>query len=1100
MPKRTDISSILIIGAGPIVIGQACEFDYSGVQAVKALKEEGYRVILVNSNPATIMTDPELADATYVEPITPDFVEKVIAKERPDALLPTMGGQTALNCALDLEKAGVLEKYNVEMIGARADVIEKAEDREKFRVAMENIGLENPRSAIASSPPIKNDKGKIIGYDRASGIANALQYLDEIGLPAIIRPAFTLGGTGGGVAYNREEFEHFVRSGIDASPVGQVLIDESLLGWKEFEMEVVRDKADNCIIVCSIENVDPMGVHTGDSITVAPALTLTDKEFQIMRNASIAVMREIGVETGGSNVQFAVHPETGRLIVIEMNPRVSRSSALASKATGFPIARVAAKLAVGYTLDELENDITGATPAAFEPTIDYVVTKIPRFAFEKFPGAEPMLSTAMKSVGEAMAIGRTFAESMQKALRSLETGLCGLDPIDIPGLGEGDDVNAFRAALAAPTPDRLRVAAQALRHELPIEQVRSITQYDPWFLERIAEIIAAEKQITREGLPSDESRLRDLKSMGFSDKRLAQLCDASEREVRTFRHERGVKPVFKRIDTCAAEFAAKTPYMYSTYEPPFGDTLACESNPTDQKKVIILGGGPNRIGQGIEFDYCCCHAAFALLDIGVESIMVNCNPETVSTDYDTSDRLYFEPLTAEDVLEIVAKERERGTLLGVIVQYGGQTPLKLAGILEAEGVPILGTPYDAIDLAEDRERFQQLVQKLGLIQPKNAIAPSRDVAIEIAEGVGYPLVTRPSYVLGGRAMEIVHDEASLRRYLATAQIEINEDEPLLLDQYLKNAVEVDVDAICDGEDVFIAGVMEHIEEAGVHSGDSACSLPPYTLSDERIAELKDQTRKLALELGVIGLMNVQYAIQDDVIFILEVNPRASRTVPFVAKSVGLPIARIAAKVMAGVKIKDLGLVWPELSHVTVKEVVFPFARFPGVDTVLGPEMRSTGEVMGIDVNFDKARAKSLIAAGARIPMSGKVFISLKDSDKAHMVNASKRLLDMGFEIIATGGTADFLQSQGLSVARVNKVLEGRPHVVDALKNGEVHMVFNTTEGAQSIKDSRSIRITSLAQKIPCITTAAGARAAVRAIEAMRADDLEVAALQAYFDA
>ena len=1100
MPKRTDISSILIIGAGPIVIGQACEFDYSGVQAVKALKEEGYRVILVNSNPATIMTDPELADATYVEPITPDFVEKVIAKERPDALLPTMGGQTALNCALDLEKAGVLEKYNVEMIGARADVIEKAEDREKFRVAMENIGLENPRSAIASSPPIKNDKGKIIGYDRASVIANALQYLDEIGLPAIIRPAFTLGGTGGGVAYNREEFEHFVRSGIDASPVGQVLIDESLLGWKEFEMEVVRDKADNCIIVCSIENVDPMGVHTGDSITVAPALTLTDKEFQIMRNASIAVMREIGVETGGSNVQFAVHPETGRLIVIEMNPRVSRSSALASKATGFPIARVAAKLAVGYTLDELENDITGATPAAFEPTIDYVVTKIPRFAFEKFPGAEPMLSTAMKSVGEAMAIGRTFAESMQKALRSLETGLCGLDPIDIPGLGEGDDVNAFRAALAAPTPDRLRVAAQALRHELPIEQVRSITQYDPWFLERIAEIIAAEKQITREGLPSDESRLRDLKSMGFSDKRLAQLCDASEREVRTFRHERGVKPVFKRIDTCAAEFAAKTPYMYSTYEPPFGDTLACESNPTDKKKVIILGGGPNRIGQGIEFDYCCCHAAFALLDIGVESIMVNCNPETVSTDYDTSDRLYFEPLTAEDVLEIVAKERERGTLLGVIVQYGGQTPLKLAGILEAEGVPILGTPYDAIDLAEDRERFQQLVQKLGLIQPKNAIAPSRDVAIEIAEGVGYPLVTRPSYVLGGRAMEIVHDEASLRRYLATAQIEINEDEPLLLDQYLKNAVEVDVDAICDGEDVFIAGVMEHIEEAGVHSGDSACSLPPYTLSDERIAELKDQTRKLALELGVIGLMNVQYAIQDDVIFILEVNPRASRTVPFVAKSVGLPIARIAAKVMAGVKIKDLGLVWPELSHVTVKEVVFPFARFPGVDTVLGPEMRSTGEVMGIDVNFDKARAKSLIAAGARIPMSGKVFISLKDSDKAHMVNASKRLLDMGFEIIATGGTADFLQSQGLSVARVNKVLEGRPHVVDALKNGEVHMVFNTTEGAQSIKDSRSIRITSLAQKIPCITTAAGARAAVRAIEAMRADDLEVAALQAYFDA
>ena len=1098
MPKRTDISSILIIGAGPIVIGQACEFDYSGVQAVKALKEEGYRVILVNSNPATIMTDPELADATYIEPITPQFVEKVIAREKPDALLPTMGGQTALNCALDLFHGGVLEKYGVEMIGARADVIEKAEDREKFRAAMDRIGLENPRAAIAASPAVKDENGKTVGYDRAAGVANAMKHLEEIGLPAIIRPAFTLGGTGGGVAYNREEFEQIIRSGIDASPVGQVLIDESLLGWKEFEMEVVRDKADNCIIICSIENVDPMGVHTGDSITVAPALTLTDKEFQIMRNASIAVMREIGVETGGSNVQFAVNPENGRLVVIEMNPRVSRSSALASKATGFPIARIAAKLAVGYTLDELENDITGATPASFEPTIDYVVTKIPRFAFEKFPGAEPSLSTAMKSVGEAMAIGRCFAESMQKALRSLETGLSGLDPIDVQGLGAGDDANAFRAALAAPTPDRLRVTAEALRHGLPIEQVRSITQYDPWFLEQINDIVTMEKTVASEGLPADADGLRALKAMGFSDKRLAQLCDGDEAQVRRFRQERDVRPVYKRIDTCAAEFAAKTPYMYSAYEPAFGGEFECESKPTPDKKVIILGGGPNRIGQGIEFDYCCCHAAFALADIGVQSIMVNCNPETVSTDYDTSDRLYFEPLTAEDVLEIISAEQKSGELLGVIVQYGGQTPLKLASVLEAEGVPILGTPYDAIDLAEDRERFQQLVIKLGLRQPKNATAPTREAAAAVANEVGYPLVTRPSYVLGGRAMEIIHDETALKTYLTRTQIDITEDEPLLLDQYLQNAVEVDVDAICDGKDVFIAGVMEHIEEAGVHSGDSACSLPAYTLSDTIIAALKSQTEKLALELGVVGLMNVQYAIKDDDIYLLEVNPRASRTAPFVAKSVGLPIARIAAKVMAGRMIGDLNIAHPDIAHTAVKEVVFPFARFPGVDTVLGPEMRSTGEVMGIDENFDKARAKSLIAAGARIPMSGCVFISLKDSDKPHMISAAQRLLKMGFSIIATGGTAEYLKDQGLDVERVNKVLEGRPHIVDALKNGDVHMVFNTTEGAQSILDSRSIRTTALAQKIPCITTAAGARAAVRAIEAMRAGDLEVAPLQSYF--
>ncbi len=1096
MPKRTDIKSILIIGAGPIVIGQACEFDYSGVQAVKALKEEGYRVILVNSNPATIMTDPDLADATYVEPISWDFVEKIIERERPDALLPTMGGQTALNCALDLERMGILAKHGVEMIGARADVIEKAEDREKFRMAMDKIGLESPKSVIASSPAVKKD-GKIVGYDRGAGAAEALAALDKIGLPAIIRPAYTLGGTGGGIAYNREEFEQIIRAGIDASPVGQVLIDESLLGWKEFEMEVVRDRADNCIIVCSIENLDPMGIHTGDSITVAPALTLTDKEFQIMRNAAIQVMREIGVETGGSNVQFAIHPDTGRLVVIEMNPRVSRSSALASKATGFPIARVAAKLAVGYTLDELDNDITGATPASFEPTIDYVVTKIPRFAFEKFPGSEPYLTTAMKSVGEAMAIGRSFQESLQKALRSLETGLCGLDPIVIQGLGKGDDANAFRAALAASTPDRIRVAAQALRHGMAIEQVRSITQYDPWFLEQIEGIVAAEREVETNGLPTDAERLRTLKSMGFSDKRLAQLAGGTEAEVRTHRQALNVRPVFKRIDTCAAEFAAKTPYMYSTYERAFGAAPSCESLPTDRKKVIILGGGPNRIGQGIEFDYCCCHAAFALEDLGIESIMVNCNPETVSTDFDTSDRLYFEPLTAEDVLEIIARERASGELLGVIVQYGGQTPLKLAGTLDAEGVPILGTPYDAIDLAEDRERFQKLVIKLGLKQPANATATSREAAIAVAANAGYPLVTRPSYVLGGRAMEIVRDEDQLRRYLATAQIEINEDEPLLLDHYLDNASEVDVDAICDGKEVFIAGVMEHIEEAGVHSGDSACSLPPYTLPDAIVNELEEQTKKLALALGVVGLVNVQYAIKGEDIYLLEVNPRASRTAPFVAKTIGMPIARIGAKAMAGKTIAEMKLKKPDIRHMAVKEVTIPFARFPGVDTVLGPEMRSTGEAMGIDLDFDRARAKSLLGVGVKIPLSGCIFISVKNADKPLMVGATRRLIDMGFKIMATGGTADYFKSQGLDVTRINKVLEGRPHIVDALKNGDVQMVFNTTDGAQSVLDSRSIRTTALTQKIPCITTATGARSTVRAIEAMRAGSLNVTPLQAY---
>ncbi len=1102
MPKRTDIHSVLIIGAGPIVIGQACEFDYSGVQAVKALKEEGYRVILVNSNPATIMTDPELADATYIEPITPDFVEKIIERERPNcpgvfALLPTMGGQTALNCALELERSGVLARHNVEMIGARADVIEKAEDREKFRKAMDAIGLESPRSVIISSPPVLKD-GKVVAYNRTAAAAEGLAMIDSVGLPAIIRPAFTLGGTGGGIAYNREEFDQILRTGLDASPVGQVLIDESLLGWKEFEMEVVRDKADNCIIVCSIENLDPMGVHTGDSITVAPALTLTDKEFQIMRNASIAVMREIGVETGGSNVQFAVNPDNGRLVVIEMNPRVSRSSALASKATGFPIARIAAKLAVGYTLDELENDITGATPAAFEPAIDYVVVKIPRFAFEKFPGSDPYLTTAMKSVGEAMAIGRTFPEALQKALRSLETGLSGLDPIEVAGLGQGDDANAFRAALAAPTPDRLRVAAEALRQGLPVEQVRAITQYDPWFLDQIAGIVAAEAEVIANGLPDDADALRALKAQGFSDKRLAMLADGTEAGVRAHRRARGVVPVYKRIDTCAAEFAAKTPYMYSTYETAFGDSVQCEAKPGGAKKVIILGGGPNRIGQGIEFDYCCCHAAFALAGLGIESIMVNCNPETVSTDFDTSDRLYFEPLTAEDVLEIVRVEQSAGTLLGVIVQYGGQTPLKLARALDAEGVPILGTPYDAIDLAEDRERFQKLVGRLGLRQPPNTTAVSREAAIAAASEAGYPLVTRPSYVLGGRAMEIVRDEDQLRRYLATAQIEISEDAPLLLDSYLDNAVEVDVDAICDGEDVFIAGVMEHIEEAGIHSGDSACSLPPYSLPDAIIRELEEQTTKLALALGVVGLVNVQYAIKGDDIYILEVNPRASRTVPFVAKTIALPVAGLGVKAMAGVKIAEMGLSRPVLGHVAVKEVVFPFARFPGVDTVLGPEMRSTGEAMGIDRDFDRARAKSLLGVGARIPLDGCVFISLRDDDKPVMLGAARRLLEMGFSIIATDGTAAFFHQQGLDVKRVNKVLEGRPHIVDALKNGEVQMVFNTTEGAQSVKDSRSIRTTALSQKIPCITTATGARSTVRAIEAMRAGALTVTPLQDYF--
>jgi len=1112
MPKRTDIKSILIIGAGPIVIGQACEFDYSGTQACKALKAEGYRIILVNSNPATIMTDPELADATYIEPITPDVVAKIIEKERPDALLPTMGGQTALNTALALERQGVLEKFGVEMIGARAEAIDKAEDRKLFREAMDKIGLESPRAAIASSPPIRDEQGHIVRYDTAAGFAEAMRLLETIGLPAIIRPAFTLGGTGGGVAYNREEFEQIARSGIDASPVGQILIDESLLGWKEYEMEVVRDKADNCIIICSIENVDPMGVHTGDSITVAPALTLTDKEYQIMRNASIAVLREIGVETGGSNVQFAVNPNDGRLVVIEMNPRVSRSSALASKATGFPIAKVAAKLAVGYTLDELANDITeGATPASFEPTIDYVVTKIPRFAFEKFPGSDATLTTAMKSVGEVMAIGRTFAESVQKALRSMETGLSGFDDIALEGIGAGDDKNVIRAAVSKPTPDRLLKVAQAMRLGFNVEQVFESCRIDPWFLNQIKEIIDLEERVKAHGLPKSAEQLRALKAMGFSDARLAKLAGISEKDVRAHRASLDVHPVFKRIDTCAAEFAAPTAYMYSTYER--GLVLSrtssehgapeCEARPSDKEKVIILGGGPNRIGQGIEFDYCCCHACFALTAAGFETIMINCNPETVSTDYDTSDRLYFEPLTAEDVLEIVAKEQTKGKLKGVIVQFGGQTPLKLAAALEDAGVPILGTSPDAIDLAEDRDRFKELIERLGLRQPNSGIARSPNEARAIADGVGYPVVIRPSYVLGGRAMEIVHDGSEVDRYVARlsatldrpSELVVSDKRPLLIDRYLTDAVEVDVDCLADGKDTFVAGIMEHIEEAGIHSGDSACSLPPYTLGPDMLAELDRQTRELALALKVVGLMNVQFAIKDGVVYVLEVNPRASRTVPFVAKVIGNPIASIAAQVMAGKPLADFNLSTSNLKHVAVKEAVFPFARFPGVDPILGPEMRSTGEVMGIDSDFAMAFYKSQLGSGLVLPMQGTVFVSVKDTDKDRVVAPVRELEAMGFKIIATRGTKRHLEANGIKCEAINKVLEGRPHIVDAMKNGDVHLVFNTTAGAKALADSKDIRRTALLNHIPYYTTVAGAVAVTRAIRALKAGTLRVAPLQ-----
>ena len=1091
MPKRTDIKSILVIGAGPIVIGQACEFDYSGTQACKALKDEGYRVILVNSNPATIMTDPEFADATYIEPITPEMVAKIIEKEKPDALLPTMGGQTALNTALSLAKMGVLDAHGVEMIGAKRDAINKAEDRELFQEAMSRIGLESPRGRIARS------------------MDEALEILEETGLPAIIRPSFTMGGTGGGVAYNRDEFEEIIRRGLDASPTSEVLVEESIIGWKEYEMEVVRDHADNCIIICSIENVDPMGVHTGDSITVAPALTLTDKEYQIMRNASIAVLREIGVDTGGSNVQFAVNPADGRLVIIEMNPRVSRSSALASKATGFPIAKIAAKLAVGYTLDELDNDITGVTPASFEPTIDYVVTKIPRFTFEKFPGTEALLNTQMKSVGEAMSIGRTFQESLQKALRSMETGLTGLNEVIIPGIEpeEGDDVvggideSAVLAALNLPTPDRILTVAQAIRHGLSTDAIQTASGFDPWFIAQLRGIVEAENGIRENGLPDTAQDLHQLKAMGFSDERLAELAGSTAAKVTAFRHEQGVRPVYKRIDTCAAEFASETPYMYSTYENAGYAPAECEAEPTDRGKAIILGGGPNRIGQGIEFDYCCVHAVYALEEAGFETIMVNCNPETVSTDYDTSDRLYFEPLTAEDVIEIVRKEEENGEVVGLILQYGGQTPLKLAADLEAAGVPIFGTSPDAIDLAEDRERFQLLLQDLKLLQPANGTARSGDEAVRIATEIGYPVVIRPSYVLGGRAMEIVHDEAGLTRYIQTA-VKVSGTTPVLIDSYLSDAIEVDVDAIRDvDDDVHVAGIMEHIEEAGIHSGDSACSLPPYSLPDSILEELRRQTGALARGLGVVGLMNVQYAIKGETVYILEVNPRASRTVPFVAKATGMPIAKVAARVMAGEKLADLLKTYASTmtgKHIAVKEAVFPFARFPGVDIILGPEMKSTGEVMGIDADFGRAFAKSQLGSGTSVPVEGRVFISVRDRDKTAMVDVSRRLRDMGFIIVATAGTADVLNAAGVATESVKKVREGRPHVVDSIISGDIQLVFNTTEGAKAIADSYALRRSALVRKIPYYTTVAGAKAAVEAISAMRAGGLEVAPLQSYF--
>ena len=1065
MPKRTDIQSILILGAGPIVIGQACEFDYSGAQACKALREEGYRVILVNSNPATIMTDPAMADATYIEPVEWGTVEKIIEKERPDVLLPTMGGQTALNCALDLAKHGVLEKYGVEMIGANADAIDKAEDRERFDKAMKSIGLETPNSGIAHS------------------LEEAYQVADRFGFPSIIRPSFTMGGSGGGIAYNREEFEQICRRGLDLSPTNELLIDESLIGWKEYEMEVVRDRNDNCIIICSIENLDPMGIHTGDSITVAPAQTLTDKEYQIMRNASLAVLREIGVETGGSNVQFAVNPKDGRLIVIEMNPRVSRSSALASKATGFPIAKVAAKLAVGYTLDELQNEITGgATPASFEPSIDYVVTKVPRFAFEKFNQASPKLTTQMKSVGEVMAIGRTFQESMQKALRGLEVGVAGFDPV--LDLSDGSSATILNNQLAEAGPDRIWYVADGFRAGMSLEEMFNITKIDPWFLVQIEDLIKEEHQLQGAELSAlDKNRLFKLKRKGFSDRRLGNILGCGEQAMREHRKQLEIHPVYKRVDTCAAEFSTDTAYMYSTYEE------ECEAQPSDREKILVLGGGPNRIGQGIEFDYCCVHAALAMRDDGYETIMVNCNPETVSTDYDTSDRLFFEPVTLEDVLEIVRVEKPKG----VIVQFGGQTPLKLARALEAEGVPIVGTTPDAIDRAEDRERFQHMIQKLDLLQPSNATARSAEDAVVLAEKIGYPLVVRPSYVLGGRAMEIVYKEDELRHYMRTA-VEVSEDSPVLLDFFLPNAIEVDVDAVSDGKQVVIGAIMQHIEQAGIHSGDSACSLPPYSLSEDVQNEMREVCKKMAVELGVRGLMNVQLALQDDKIYVIEVNPRASRTVPFVSKCIGTSLAKIAARCMVGQTLDSQGFTKEIVPpYYSVKEAVFPFNKFPGIDPILGPEMKSTGEVMGVGETFAEAYGKAELGASDEIPTKGTAFISVRDRDKSQVPQLAKDLLSMGFKLVASKGTAKVITDAGLDVELVNKVQEGRPHIVDMIKSDKIHLIINTTEGRKAISDSSAIRSSAEQHQVYYTTTMAGGRAVCEAL--MFAGDIQVRDLQ-----
>ncbi len=1106
MPKRTDIKKIMIIGAGPIVIGQACEFDYSGVQACKALKEEGYEIVLVNSNPATIMTDPEMAQRTYIEPITPPIVAKIIERERPDALLPTMGGQTALNTAVALAESGVLEKFNVELIGAKLPAIKKAEDRELFKKAMGNIGLDVPKSGFATSREQANE------------------ILEKVGFPTILRPAFTLGGTGGGIAYNKEEFTDLISRGLEASPVKQVLIEESVVGWKEFELEVMRDTKDNVVIICSIENLDPMGIHTGDSITVAPAQTLTDKEYQIMRDASLRIIRELGVDTGGSNIQVAITPDNGRMVVIEMNPRVSRSSALASKATGFPIAKFAAKLAVGYTLDEITNDITKATPASFEPAIDYVVVKYPRFAFEKFPQADATLTTQMKSVGEAMSIGRTFKEALQKAFRSLEIDRYGLESRrDRDGDAE-QGISDIRQKISVPNWERLWYIADGFRLGMGVEEIFKLSRIDPWFLHQVKQIVDVEKELREQGArilgdltPPLDHPLRHAKEYGFSDRRLARLLTTTEDAVRRARFELGILPVFKTVDTCAAEFEAHTPYLYSTYEKPFykiqdskfktQDSLnvesgilnsaegraECEANPTKRKKIVILGGGPNRIGQGIEFDYCCVHAAFALKDDGFETIMVNCNPETVSTDYDTSDRLYFEPLTLEDVLHIIHREKPEG----VIVQFGGQTPLKLAVPLEREGVHILGTSPDSIDRAEDRKRFKELLDKLGLLQAESGTAISCDEAVDAANRIGYPVMVRPSYVLGGRAMEIVYDEETVRNYMSRA-VKASPERPVLVDKYLEDAVEIDVDAISDGKTVVVAGIMEHIEEAGVHSGDSACSLPPFSLSRSIIDEIDRQTRALALELGVVGLMNVQFAVKEGRIYVLEVNPRASRTVPFVSKAIGVPLAKLAARVMAGKTLDELRFTKEvAIKHIAVKEAVFPFAKFPGVDTLLGPEMKSTGEVMGIDTEFGMSFAKSQIAAGNPMPVSGKVFLSVKDKDKAGLLSVAQGLEKMGFALVATRGTADYLSKRGVKVETVNKVTEGRPHIVDQITDMQVDFVINTVHGAQSQKDSYSIRRTTLMKGIPYFTTISAAKAAVRGIAAIKKNHLQVKSIQEY---